>query len=92
MPLPGKIIKEFSKAGDLQLFRLETLHEFQCLRCQAQKKSKLVAVPGGDWSKPLCNGCCGLLCRRRDERRYGHKHRERDKKQRLFLQATGSKR
>jgi hypothetical protein len=61
MPPPGNIIKEFPKAGDLQLFRLETLHEFQCLRCQAQKKSKLVAVPGGDWSKLLCNGCYGLL-------------------------------
>jgi hypothetical protein len=61
MPPPGNIIKEFPKAGDLQLFRLETLHEFQCLRCQAQKKSKLVTVPGDDWSKLLCNGCYGLL-------------------------------
>jgi hypothetical protein len=25
------------------------------------KKSKLVAVQGGDWSKLLCNGCYGLL-------------------------------
>ena len=47
--------------GDLQLFRLEKLHEFQCVRCQAVKKSKPVAVQGGDWSKLLCNGCYGLL-------------------------------
>jgi hypothetical protein len=61
MPPPEKIVKEFPKEGDLQLFRLEKLHEFHCVRCQAQKKAKLVAVQGGDWSKLLCNGCYGLL-------------------------------
>jgi hypothetical protein len=61
MPPPEKIGKEFPKERDLQLCRLEQLHEFQWLRCQAQKKSKLVAVQGGDWSKHLCNGCSGLL-------------------------------
>ena len=61
MPPPAKIVKEFSSQGDLQLFGLETLHEFQCVRCQTMKKSKLVAVQGGDWSKLLCNGCYGLL-------------------------------
>ena len=61
MPPPEKIAKEFPKEGDLQLLRLEKLHEFQCVRCQAQKKAKLVAVQGGDWSKLLCNGCYGLL-------------------------------
>jgi hypothetical protein len=61
MPPPEKIVKEFPRQGDLQLFRLEKLHEFQCVRCQAVKKSKLVAVQGGDWSKLLCNGCFGLL-------------------------------
>jgi hypothetical protein len=61
MPPPEKIIKEFPREGDLQLFRLEKLHEFQCVRCQAKKKSKLVAVQAGDWSKLLCNGCYGLL-------------------------------
>lgn len=61
MPAPEKIVKEFSKEGDLRLFRLEKLHEFECVRCQAMKKAKLVAVQGGDWSKLLCNGCYGLL-------------------------------
>jgi hypothetical protein len=61
MPPPEKIVKEFPRQGDMQLFRLEKLHEFQCVRCQAVKKSKLVAVLGGDWSKLPCNGCYGLL-------------------------------
>jgi hypothetical protein len=61
MPPPEKVVKESPREGDLQLFRLERLHEFRRLRCQAQKKSKLVAVQGGDWSKLLCNGCYGLL-------------------------------
>jgi hypothetical protein len=61
MPPPEKVVKDFSRQGDLQLFRLEKLHEFRCVRCQAMKKSKSVAVEGGDWSKLLCNGCYGLL-------------------------------
>jgi hypothetical protein len=61
MPPPENIVKEFPREGDLQRFRLEKLHEFHCVRCQAKKKSKLVAVQGSDWSKLLCNGCYGLL-------------------------------
>ena len=61
MPPPEKIVKEFPREGDLQLFRLEKPHELQPARCQAVKKSKLVAVQGGGWSKLLCNGCYGLL-------------------------------
>jgi hypothetical protein len=61
MSSPAKIIKEFPRQGDVQLFRLERLHEFKCVRCQAVKKAKLVAVQGGDWSKLFCNGCYGLL-------------------------------
>jgi hypothetical protein len=61
MPPPKKIIKEFPREGDLQLYRLEKLHEFHCVRCQGRKKSKLVAAQGGAWSKLLCNGCYGLL-------------------------------
>lgn len=60
MPAPEKIAKEFPKEGDLQLFRLERLHDFKCVRCQETKKSKLVAIQGGDWSKLLCNGWYGL--------------------------------
>ena len=60
MPAPEKIAKEFPKEGDLQLFRLEKLHEFKCVGCQESKKSKMVAVRSRDWSKLLCNGCYGL--------------------------------
>jgi hypothetical protein len=60
MPAPEKIAKEFPKEGDLQLFRLVKLHEFKCGRCQDTKKSKMVAIQDGDWSKLLCNGCYGL--------------------------------
>jgi hypothetical protein len=48
MPPPGTIVKEFPREGDLQLFRLEKLHEFQRVRCQAANKAKLVAVQVGD--------------------------------------------
>jgi hypothetical protein len=61
MPPPDKTVKEFPKEGDVQLFQLESLHDFRCQRCQAQKKSKLVADQGRDWSKLLCNGCHGPL-------------------------------
>jgi hypothetical protein len=61
MPPSERVLKEDPKEGDLQLVRLDKLHEFQCVRCQGQKKSKLVAVQGGNWSKLLCNGCYGLL-------------------------------
>jgi hypothetical protein len=40
--------QEVPQAGHLQLFRLEKLHEFQCVWCQAVMKSKLVGVQGGD--------------------------------------------
>ena len=61
MPPPEKTVKGFPMEGDLQLFRLEKLHEFQCVRCQAVKKSKPVAVQGGDWPRLLCDGCYGPL-------------------------------
>ena len=61
MPPPEKIVKEFPRQGDLQLFRLEKLHEFQCIRCQSVKKSKLVAVreaTGPSCSATAAMGCC----------------------------------
>jgi hypothetical protein len=61
MPPLERVVQEFPREGDLQLFRMEKPHEFQCVRCQAVKKSKLVAVQGGDWSNLVCNGCYGLL-------------------------------
>jgi hypothetical protein len=60
MSPPEKIIKEFPKEGDLQLFRMEKLHEFRCLRCNAQKKSMLVAVQAR--SGPSCSATAATAC------------------------------
>jgi hypothetical protein len=34
---------------------------FSWFRCGDAKKSKLITVYNGDWSKRLCNGCYGRL-------------------------------
>jgi hypothetical protein len=60
MPPPEKVVKEFPRERELQLFRLERLHEFQCVRCQTMKKSKLVSVQGGDWSN--CSATAAMAC------------------------------
>jgi hypothetical protein len=65
MPPPMKFIKELPKEGGLQLFLLEKLHQFHCLRCGVKKKSQLVAVQASDWSKLLCNGCYGEMLSKR---------------------------
>ena len=62
---PSKIVNTFPPKGSLQQFRLEQLHEFQCARCGATKKLKLVVVEGDDWAKLLCNGCYGNVLSRR---------------------------
>jgi hypothetical protein len=47
-----------------QLIRTDTIREFYCVRCLANKKSKITV----NWSnnpegvtKIICNGCYGLL-------------------------------
>ncbi len=45
----------------MQQFRLDSLVSFNCVRCGQPKKSKLVTVYSGDWSRLLCNGCYGRL-------------------------------
>jgi hypothetical protein len=56
---PSRIMKTYPPKGNLQQFRLEQLHKFDCARCQETKRSKLVVVDNGDWSRLLCNGCYG---------------------------------
>src|SRR5215470_15998674 len=34
---------------------------FSCFQCGNTKKSKLITVYNGNWSKRLCNGCYGRL-------------------------------
>jgi len=61
---PSKIAKPFRPRGNLQQFRLERPHEFECARCGQTKKSKLIVVENGDWSQFLCNGCYGYVLSR----------------------------
>jgi hypothetical protein len=45
----------------LQQYRFADSTAFDCFRCGEAKKSKLITVYGGNWSKRLCNGCYGRL-------------------------------
>jgi transcription elongation factor Elf1 len=58
---PSKTVKTYPPKGNLQQFRLEQPHEFQCARCGGTKKSRLVTVKDGDWARLLCNGCYGYV-------------------------------
>ena len=60
-PVPSTVIKTHSQRGPLQQFRFAEATSFTCFRCGEIKKSKLITVYGGDWSKRLCNGCYGRL-------------------------------
>ena len=60
-PVPSDLQKTYPQRGPLQLFRFSTPTTFQCFRCGATKKSKLIANHTGDWSKELCNACYGRL-------------------------------
>jgi hypothetical protein len=60
-PVPSAITKTYSKRGPLQQFRFAEATAFSCFRCGDTKKSKLLTVYWGDWSKRLCNGCYGRL-------------------------------
>lgn len=60
-PVPFEIEKTYQARGPLQQYRLTQAAAFICFRCEASKKSKLVAVYGDDWSRRLCNGCYGRL-------------------------------
>ena len=60
-PVPSDITKTYPQRGPLQQFRFAESTAFQCFRCGATKKSKLITVYSGDWSRRLCNGCYGRL-------------------------------
>ena len=60
-PVPSTITKTYPQRGPLQQVRRTVATTFDCIRCGASKKSKLVVVYGGDKSKLLCNGCYGEL-------------------------------
>jgi hypothetical protein len=60
-PVPSTITKTYAQRGPLQQFRFAESTAFRCFRCGDTKKSKLITVYNGDWSKRLCNGCYGRL-------------------------------
>ena len=60
-PVPSTITKTYPKRGPLQQFRFSDGTAFKCFRCGNSKKSKLITVYSGDWSRKLCNGCYGRL-------------------------------
>jgi hypothetical protein len=59
--VPSSVTKTYPQRGPLQQFRFAHSTAFKCFRCTESKKSKLITVYGGDWSKRLCNGCYGRL-------------------------------
>jgi hypothetical protein len=60
-PVPSTVTKTYPQRGPLQHFRFAEATSFKCFRCGEAKKSKLITVYGGDWSRRLCNGCYGRL-------------------------------
>ncbi len=60
-PVPSTVTKTYSPRGPLQQYRFADGTAFRCFRCGHTKKSKLITVYAGDWSRKLCNGCYGRL-------------------------------
>jgi hypothetical protein len=60
-PIPSSLAKTYPQRGPLQQFRFADGTAFNSFRCGEAKKSKLIAIYNGDWSKRLCNGCYGRL-------------------------------
>lgn len=60
-PVPSTVTKTYPRRGPLQQFRFAEGTAFRCFRCGDTKKSKLITVYSGDWSRKLCNGCYGRL-------------------------------
>lgn len=59
--VPSSVTKIYPQRGPLQQFRFAEGTAFRCFRCDDTKKSKLITVYLGDWSRKLCNGCYGRL-------------------------------
>lgn len=60
-PVPSTVTTTYPHRGPLQQFRFAEATAFKCFRCGDTKKSKLITVYSGDWSRKLCNGCYGRL-------------------------------
>lgn len=60
-PISSDVTKTYRQRGPLQQYRFADTTAFRCFRCGATKKSRLIAIYKGDWSRRLCNGCYGRL-------------------------------
>ena len=60
-PVPSTLTKTYPKRGPLQQLRFTEGTAFKRFRCGDTKKSKLITVCSGEWSRKLCNGCYGRL-------------------------------
>ena len=60
-PAPSTVVRTYSQRGPLQQFRFAESTAFSCFRCGESKRSKLITVYGGDWSRRLCHGCYRYL-------------------------------
>ncbi|MDK9715589.1 MAG: hypothetical protein OEL86_16045 [Sulfuritalea sp.] len=60
-PVPSTVTRTYPARGPLQQFRFAEGTAFRCFRCGDTKKSKLISVYSGNWSRKLCNGCYGRL-------------------------------
>jgi len=60
-PVPSTVTRTYPPRGPLQQFRFADSTAFSCFQCGNTKKSKLITVYNGNWSKRLCNGCYGRL-------------------------------
>jgi hypothetical protein len=57
-PLP-EVVKTYDPRGGWTLHRLASATRFLCIRCNEQKKAKLVATQNSEWDSLYCNGCYG---------------------------------
>lgn len=55
-PIPSTVTKTYPPRGPLQQYRFAEGTAFRCFRCGDTKKSKLITIYSGDWSRKLCNG------------------------------------
>lgn len=60
-PVPSTVTKTYPRRGPLQQFRCIEATSFRCFRCTQAKKSKLITIHSGDWTRKLCNACYGFL-------------------------------
>jgi hypothetical protein len=54
-----EVVQTYDTRGGWTLHRLTSATGFSCIRCNKQKKAKLVATQNSEWNSLCCNGCYG---------------------------------